>query len=74
MKYYKTSQFVPGKGQAWMYTEADEAGQVQRTLTHIPSTDEIERIPNPVVKILFAPERLQSASCEEFERLWNLPS
>ena len=38
MNYYKTAQFVPGKGQAWMYSEATEDLKVQRTLTHIPST------------------------------------
>src|SRR5258708_4785183 len=53
MKYYKTAMFVPGKGQAWMFSEADENMKVHRTLTHIPMTNEIERIPDPVVKVLF---------------------
>jgi hypothetical protein len=66
--------FVPGKGQAWMFSEADEALKVHRTLTHIPMTGEIERIPNPVVKILFMPERLMAATEEEFTALWNQPS
>ncbi len=74
MKYYKTAMFVPGKGQAWMYSEADEAMRVQRTLTHIPQTGEIERIPDPVVKMLFMPERLMPAEEKEFLDLWNLPS
>jgi hypothetical protein len=74
MKYFKTAQFVPGKGQAWMYSEADEKNTVQRTLTHIPTTGEIERIPDPVVKILFMPERLMPATAEEFLELWNQPS
>ena len=66
--------FVPGKGQAWMYSEADENLKVYRTLTHIPNTSEIERIPDPVVKILFMPERLMPATAEEFLALWNQPS
>ena len=74
MNYFKTAQFVPGKGQAWMYSESDENLKVHRTLTHIPSTGEIERIPDPVVKILFMPERLSPATEEEFLSLWNLPS
>lgn len=74
MKYYKTAMFVPGKGQAWMYSEADENLKVYRTLTHIPNTSEIERIPDPVVKILFMPERLMPATEEEFLILWNQPS
>lgn len=73
MTYYKTAQFVPGKGQAWMYIEA-EGNKVLRTLTHIPSTNETERIPDPVVKVLFMPERLSAATPEEFLGLWNQPS
>ena len=71
MQYFKTAQFVPQKGQAWMYIEADDASVVKRTLTHIPSTNEIERIPDPIVKILFMPERLRPADAEEFLSLWN---
>jgi hypothetical protein len=71
MKYFKTAQFVPNKGQAWMYIEASDDAIVQRTLTHIPSTGEMERIPDPIVKILFMPERLLPSSAEEFLGLWN---
>jgi hypothetical protein len=71
MQYFKTAQFVPQKGQAWMYIEADDKDVVQRTLTHIPTTAEIERIPNPVVKVLFMKERLLPAEAEEFLSLWN---
>jgi hypothetical protein len=74
MNYFKTAMFVPGKGQAWMYSEADENLKVYRTLTHIPNTKEIERIADPVVKILFMPERLMPATEEEFLSLWNQPS
>lgn len=74
MKYYKSAMFVPGKGQAWMFSEADEALKVYRTLTYIPMTNEIERIPDPVVKFLFMPERLSAASEEEFLELWNKPA
>jgi hypothetical protein len=71
MQYFKTAQFVPQKGQAWMYIEASDEGVVQRTLTHIPTTAEIERIPDPIVKVLFMPERLLKADAEEFLSLWN---
>jgi hypothetical protein len=71
MKYFKTSQFIPGKGQAWMYTEADDKDTIQRTLTYIPGTDELEKIPDPVVKFLFMPERLTPCTAEEFLKLWN---
>ena len=74
MQYFKTSQFVPQKGQAWMYIEASDEGVVQRTLTHIPTTGEISRIPDPIVKILFMPERLTPADAEEFISLWDSPA
>lgn len=71
MKYYKIAQFIPAKGQAWMYSEVDDNQKVLRTLTHIPSTNEIERIPDPVVKMLFMPERLSPATEQEFLELWG---
>jgi len=71
MNYFKTTQFIPGKGDAWMFTEADEKGVIQRTLTFIPSTGELEKIPDPVVKFLFRPERLSPATAEEFLKLWD---
>ncbi len=70
MQYYMTTQFIPAKGQAYMYIEA-EGSVVQRTLTHIPSTQEIERIPDPVVKMLFMPERLQASDEQTFKTLWG---
>jgi hypothetical protein len=73
VKYFKTTQFIPGKGEAWMYTEADDKSTIVRTLTWIPSTGELERIPDPVVKFLFKPERLLAATAEEFLGLWNKP-
>lgn len=71
MPYFKTSQFVPGKGNAWMYYECDDAQKVLRTLTHIPDTGEITRVPDPIVKRLIRPELLQDADGEDFIRLWN---
>ncbi len=71
MKYFKIAQFIPAKGQAWMYSEVDDNQKVLRTLTHIPSTNETERIPDPVVKMLFMPERLSPATEQEFLELWG---
>ena len=71
MIYYKTSQIVPGKGNAWMYYECDDDKTVLRTLTHIPEADETTRVPDPVVKRLIRPEILQDADGEEFLRLWG---
>lgn len=71
MKYFKTAQVVPGKGDAWMYYEVDDAGKVLRTLTFVDGTNEISRVPDPIVKRLIRPELLQDATPEEFTRLWD---
>lgn len=70
MLYYKTTQYVPGKGDAWMYYECHDDQTIRRYLTHIPSTREVDRIANPVIKKLFHPERLMEATKDEFDRLW----
>lgn len=70
MLYYKTTQYVPGKGDAWMYYECYDDRKIRRYLTYIPSTREVDRIANPVIKKLFHPERLMDASEEEFMRHW----
>lgn len=71
MQYFKTSQVVPGKGNAWMFYECDENQKVLRTLTHIPDTGEITRVPDPIVKRLIRPEILQDADGAEFLALWG---
>lgn len=71
MHYFKTAQFVPGKGDAWMYYECDENKTVLRTLTHIPGTGELSRVPDPIVKRLIRPDILQDATAEEFLSLWG---
>ncbi len=71
MIYYKTSQIVPGKGNAWMYYECDDDKKVLRTLTHIPEAGETSRVPDPIVKRLIRPEILQDAAAEEFLSLWG---
>jgi hypothetical protein len=71
MIYYKTSQPIPGKGDAWMYYECTDEKKVVRYVTHIPATGETERVPDPVVKKLYRPELLLDASQEEFEEHWS---
>ena len=70
MLYYKTTQYVPGKGDAWMYYECHDDQKIRRYLTYLPSTREVDRIANPVIKKLFHPERLMEASPEEFALHW----
>jgi hypothetical protein len=71
MKYFKISQVVPGKGNAWTYYETDESLIVQRVLTNIPEVNETVRYPNPKIKTLFQPERLLKSDQTEFEALWK---
>ena len=71
MIYFKTAQFVPGKGDAWTYYECDDNQRVLRQLTHIPETGELSKVPDPVVKRLIRPELLQPADAAEFLSLWG---
>ena len=66
MKYYKTSQPVPGKGEAWMFYECGDEGRILRYVTVIPATGEIERNSNPVVKKLYRPDLLMDSTAQEF--------
>ena len=70
MIYYKTSQPVPGKGEAWMFYECNDDSSIRRYLTYIPLTGEIDKVPRPFVKKLQRPELLMPAAQEEFFRLW----
>jgi hybrid cluster-associated redox disulfide protein len=70
MIYYKTSQPVPGKGEAWMYYECGTDETVRRYLTYIPATGEIDRVPNPFIKNLQRPEMLMPSTEDEFQRFW----
>lgn len=70
MIYYKTSQPIPGKGDAWMYYECTDEKTIVRFVTVIPATGETERVAKPVVKKLYRPEKLMDSSQEEFEQYW----
>lgn len=71
MKYYKVAQFVPGKGDAWTYYECDENNTILRQMTYIPETDELNKVPDPIVKKLYRPEILTETTAEEFLQLWS---
>jgi len=74
MRYLKSAQPVPGKGTAFMLYEIEGENLIVRMLTHIPETGEITLYPNPRVKTVFQPERLDEATKEEFEYVWDLGS
>ncbi|GMV99822.1 MAG: hypothetical protein AMXMBFR84_09610 [Candidatus Hydrogenedentota bacterium] len=71
MLYYKVSQPVPGKGDAWVYYECDETFTIQRQMTYIPATGEIDCIRNPVVKKMNNMAYMTKSSEEEFGQYWH---
>lgn len=71
MQYFKTSQPVPGKGDAFIYYECDENQTIQRYVTFIPATGEAERVADPVVKKLYRPEVLIKSDSDEFQKYWS---
>jgi hybrid cluster-associated redox disulfide protein len=71
MLYYKVSQPVPGKGEAWVYYECDEAFAIKRQMTYIPATGEVDCIPDPLVKKMTNMAWMEPSSKEEFEQSWS---
>ncbi len=71
MKYFKVAQFVPGKGDAWTYYECDDNEIILRQLTYISTTNEITKVPDPIVKKLYRPELLETSDAQEFLSLWE---
>ena len=71
MLYYKVSQPVPGKGDAWVYYECDDTFSIQRQMTYIPATGEIDCVPDPLVKRMTNMAYMESSSIEEFEQYWS---
>jgi hybrid cluster-associated redox disulfide protein len=70
MIYYKTSQVVPGKGDAWMFYECNDDQTIRRYMTYIPATRELDKVPKPFIKKLQRPEMLQPCEQEEFYQYW----
>ena len=71
MRYVKTSQGVPGKGEAVMIYELGDGDAILRYVTWITGTGESTRNEKPVVKRLYRPEMCQPATPEEFQKLWG---
>ena len=71
MLYYKISQPVPGKGDAWVYYECDDKFSIVRQMTVIPETGEVDCIPNPLVKKMTNMAYMTKSSQEEFDAHWS---
>jgi len=72
MRYWRASQPIPGKGDAFVYYECTDENTIVRFVTYIPATGEVERVPDPVVKKLYRPEFLTESTKEDFERHWDV--
>ncbi len=70
-RYLKTSQIIPGQGMSYTLYEIEGTNTILRMLTSIPDVNKISLYPKPPVKTLFAPERCQESSVDEFHELWN---
>jgi len=69
--YYKVSQPVPGKGDAWVYYECNEAFEIQRQMTHIPATGETDCVKDPVVKKMTNMAYMTQIEEDEFKLHWS---
>lgn len=70
-RYLKTAQIVPGQGMSYTLYEIEGESLIKRMLTTIPDVGKVSLYANPPVKNLFAPERCDASSKEEFESIWN---
>ncbi|HIJ66249.1 MAG TPA: hypothetical protein HPP77_09905 [Candidatus Hydrogenedentes bacterium] len=71
MVYCKSSQPIPGKGDAWTYYECADDNTILRYVTYISQTNETERVTDPIVKKLYRPDLVQESSKDEFDRHWD---
>lgn len=74
MRYLKSSQFVPGKGEAVVVYELQDDGGIVRFVTHLTGPGDVIRTPKPVVKRLYRPEMCQPSDAAEFQALWDAPA
>lgn len=70
-QYFKTSQVVPTKGTSYSYYECDEDYEVQRYVTHIPETGDLDQIDVDWTMELRR-EGLEEIDSEQFEEYWTL--
>ncbi len=70
-RYLMTQQIIPNQGMSYTLYEVEGEDQILRMLTAIPETGRISIYPRPPVKKLFAPERCETTSAEEFQKLWE---
>jgi hybrid cluster-associated redox disulfide protein len=70
MLYFRSSQLIPGKGEAITYYQCKDANTIVRSVRLIPATGEIQRIEKPDTNNLYNSGVLIDAKKEEFEKYW----
>ena len=70
LRYLMTQQIVPGQGMSYTHYEIEGDDQIVRMSTALPEAGRISLYPRPPVKKLFAPERCETSSAEDFLKLW----
>lgn len=69
--YYKSSQFIPTKGDSHSFYECEDEMMVRRFITYIPETGEIDRVEVDWTMEL-REEGADEIEAEEFEKHWNM--
>ncbi len=68
--YYRTSQFIPTKGESFSFYECDEDFQVERFMTYIPETEELEKV-DVTWDMELREDGIEEIKPEEFEKYWT---
>jgi protein associated with RNAse G/E len=68
-QYYKTSQFIPTKGESFSFYECGEDLQVERFMTYIPETEELEKV-DVDWDMELREDGIEEIDQDEFEEHW----
>jgi hypothetical protein len=68
--YYKTSQFIPTKGESYSYYECEDDFQVNRFVTYIPETGEMDKV-DVTWTMELREDGVEEVDRDEFEEHWN---
>ncbi|MBW7857790.1 MAG: hypothetical protein H3C43_05765 [Leptonema sp. (in: Bacteria)] len=71
LRYLMSKQIVPSKGMSYTLYEIEGIDTILRMLTTLPDVGEISIFSNPPVKKLFAPDRCEITTADEFHKLWQ---
>lgn len=70
LRYYKSSQFIPTKGESYSYYECNQDDEVTRYVTYIPETGELDKI-DVTWSMELRKEGAEEIDREEFMENWR---